>query len=119
MGRPDGPLGRPVRCGRWAAFQLDANYKQKIVKSRNFETLTILYMYIPLRTTNFFLKNVGYARKYPGTTVGPPMHAVSLPPCVRELLFAGGWNGGWWQSDRASRLAVTGEGMFGSSLRFY
>jgi len=73
VGRPDGPLGRPVRCGLWAAFQLDANYRHKIVKSRNFETLTILYMYIPLRTTKIFPKNIGYAREYPGTTVGPPM----------------------------------------------
>ena len=54
-------------------FQLDAKYSEKIVKNRNFETLTILYMYIPLRTTKFFLKNVGYAQEYPDTTVGPPM----------------------------------------------
>jgi len=78
VGRPDGPLGRPVRCGLWAAFQLDANYRHKIVKSRNFETLTILYMYIPLRTTKNFPKNVGYAREYPGTTVGPPMLVIVL-----------------------------------------
>ena len=46
------------------------------MKSHNFETLTILYMYIPLRTTKFFPKNVGYAREYPGTSVGPPMHGA-------------------------------------------
>ena len=92
MERPDGPLGRPVRCGLWAAFQLDANYRQKIVKSRNFETLTILYMYIPLRTTKIFPKNIGYAREYPGTTVGPPMrahtHLVSLLPTDRFVIFS-------------------------------
>ena len=54
-------------------FQLDANYSEKIVKNRNFETLTILYMYIPPRTAKNFLKNVGYAREYTGTTVGSPM----------------------------------------------
>ena len=83
MGRPDGPLGHPVRCGLWAAFQLDANYRQKIVKSRNFETLTILYMYITPRTTKNFLKNVGYAREYPGTTVDPPMPMQHLITTVQ------------------------------------
>jgi hypothetical protein len=52
----DGPLGRLARCGLWA--QLDASYSQKIAKNHNFESLTILYMYIPLRTTKHFLKNV-------------------------------------------------------------
>ena len=61
-------------------FQLDVNYSEKIVKNRNFETLIILYMYIPPRTTKNFLKNVGYAWEYPGTTVGPPLQAAQMAP---------------------------------------
>jgi hypothetical protein len=69
-------LDGPWAIWKWAAFELYVNCYIKWhinTKKRNFNTLCILHMYIPRIYIKFFLKNVGYAREYPGTTVGPPM----------------------------------------------
>ena len=56
-----------------------------MAKKRNFNTLTILYIHIPLKTIKILPKNVGYAQEYPGTTVGPPMGmSTSKYTCEEE-----------------------------------
>jgi len=40
--------------------------------------LTILYIHIPLKPIKILSKNVGYAREYPGTTVGPSMRMAKM-----------------------------------------
>ena len=75
-------MGRSDWHGLWAGFKLDANCSHKMAKKRNFNTLIILYMYIPQIPIKIFPKKAGYAREYPGTTVGPSM-AGNGPP----------WNG--------------------------
>ena len=66
-------MGRSDWHGLWAGFKLDANCSHKMAKKRNFNTLIILYMYIPQIPIKIFPKKAGYAREYPGTTVGPSM----------------------------------------------
>jgi len=83
-------MGRSDWHGLWAGFKLDANCSHKMAKKRNFNTLIILYMYIPQIPIKIFPKKAGYAREYPGTTVGPSMlvgtnHACFLLPKVDLL----------------------------------
>ena len=55
-------------------FHLHVNYSHKMAKKRNFNTLTILYIHIPLKPIKILPKNVGYVREYPGTIIDPSMN---------------------------------------------
>jgi hypothetical protein len=89
IGKARWAMGRLNRHGMWADFKLvcwtriEAIKWQRNAQKHNFNTLTILYMYIPQIPIKIFPKNVGYAQEYLGTTIDPPMG-------VAKLLFVDG-----------------------------
>jgi hypothetical protein len=67
-------------------------------------------MYIPQIPIKFFSKNIGYAREYPGTTVGPSMeesiqiqHVITLANCILKFITSRSQNRRRrWEEERRS-----------------